>query len=68
MKRQAQKCVRQRSWGGAWEKEREGEGGDGYFVSLAQFELSHNRRLYINSLSLCVCDGGFGGWGERRGR
>jgi hypothetical protein len=22
------------------------------------------KSLYINSVSLCVCDGGFGGWGK----
>jgi len=22
------------------------------------------RIIYINSVSLCVCDGGFGGWGK----
>jgi hypothetical protein len=31
---------------GERERERAGEGGDGYLVSLAEFELSHNRRLF----------------------
>jgi hypothetical protein len=47
--RQAQKRVRQSSWGGGgrgWESEIAGEGGGGYLVSLAEFELSHNRRLF----------------------
>jgi len=32
--------------GGERGRERAGEGGDGYLVSLAEFELSHNRRLF----------------------
>jgi hypothetical protein len=42
--------------GGLGERERAGEGGVGYLVSLAEFELSHNRRLFNFHLVFDIVD------------
>jgi len=34
------------------------------FWLVLKLEISYNRILYINSLRLSVCDGGFEGWGK----